>query len=45
MKVIDALIADQPRNPYLWELKGQVLFEAGRPKEAEPAHRRSVEPR
>jgi predicted Zn-dependent protease len=40
---IDALIAEQPRNPYLWELKGQVLFEAGRPKEAEPAHRRSVE--
>lgn len=43
VKAIDALIADQPKNPYLWELKGQVLFEAGRPKEAEPAHRRSVE--
>jgi predicted Zn-dependent protease len=40
---IDALIGEQPSNPYLWELKGQVLFEAGRPKEAEPAHRRSVE--
>jgi predicted Zn-dependent protease len=40
---IDALIAEQPRNPYLWELKGQVLFEAGRAKDAEPAHRRSVE--
>ena len=40
---IDALIKEQPNNPYLWELKGQVLFEAGRPKEAEPAHRRSVE--
>ncbi len=40
---IDSLIADQPGNPYLWELKGQVLFEAGRTKEAEPAHRRSVE--
>jgi predicted Zn-dependent protease len=39
----DALIADQPNNPYLYELKGQILFEAGRPKEAEPAHRRSVE--
>jgi predicted Zn-dependent protease len=43
VKAIDALIAEQPNNPYLWELKGQVLFEAGRPKEAEPAHRRSVE--
>jgi len=41
--LIDGLIADYPNNPYLWELKGQVLFEAGRPKEAEPAHRRSVE--
>jgi predicted Zn-dependent protease len=40
---IDGLIADQPRDPYLWELKGQVLFDAGRIKEAEPAHRRSVE--
>jgi predicted Zn-dependent protease len=39
----EALIADQPNNPYLYELKGQILFEAGRPKEAEPAHRRSVE--
>jgi predicted Zn-dependent protease len=40
---IDALIAEQPKDPYLWELKGQVLFDAGRAKEAEPAHRRSVE--
>jgi predicted Zn-dependent protease len=43
LKAIDALIAERPTDPYLWELKGQVLFEAGRPKEAEPAHRRSVE--
>jgi predicted Zn-dependent protease len=39
----DALIADQPNNPYLYELKGQILFESGRAAEAEPAHRRSVE--
>jgi predicted Zn-dependent protease len=43
LKAIDALIAEQPSNPYLWELKGQVLFEAGRSKEAEPAFRKSVE--
>jgi predicted Zn-dependent protease len=43
VKAIDALITEQPNNPYLWELKGQVLFEAGRAKEAVPAHRRSVE--
>ena len=43
LKLTDALIAEQPNNPYLWELKGQTLFESGRPAEAEPAHRRSVE--
>lgn len=40
---IDALIEENPENPFLWELRGQVLFESGRPAEAEPAHRRSVE--
>ncbi len=43
LKKLDALLADYPNNPYLWELKGQVLFEAGRAKEAEPAHRKAVE--
>lgn len=43
LKAIGDLLAEQPNNPYLWELKGQVLFEIGRAKEAEPAHRRSVE--
>lgn len=39
---IDSLIAAQPANPYFWELKGQVLLEFGRPKDAVPALRRSV---
>jgi predicted Zn-dependent protease len=43
ISLIDGLIKDYPTNPYLWELKGQVLFESGRAKEAEVAHRRSVE--
>ncbi|HUO22460.1 MAG TPA: M48 family metalloprotease [Caulobacteraceae bacterium] len=42
LKLTDALLADYPNDPYMWELKGQILFEAGRPKEAEPAHERSV---
>jgi predicted Zn-dependent protease len=42
LKLTDALLADYPNNPFVWELKGQILFEAGRPKEAEPAHERSV---
>lgn len=43
LAAIDGLLKEQPNNPYLWELKGQVLFEFGRPAEAEAAHRRSVE--
>jgi predicted Zn-dependent protease len=42
LKLIDALLQDQPNNPYLWELKGQVLFEFGRATEAEAPQRRSV---
>ncbi len=43
LKLIDALIADYPADPYLFELKGQVLFEAGRVKDSEAPYRRSVE--
>jgi predicted Zn-dependent protease len=43
LKLIDALLTDQPDNPYLWELKGQILFEYGRGKEAEAPQRKSVE--
>ncbi|WP_426041165.1 M48 family metalloprotease [Brevundimonas sp. TWP2-3-4b1] len=38
----DALIAGDVDNPYLWELKGQILFEEGRPREAIDAHRESI---
>lgn len=43
IKLVDALIAEQPTNPYLWELKGQILFEFGRTAEAEAPQRKSVE--
>ncbi len=43
LRLTDALLADYPNNPFLWELKGQIYFESGRPKEAEPAHERSVQ--
>lgn len=43
LKLIDALLAEHPDNPYLWELKGQVLFEFGRAAEAEEPQRKSVE--
>jgi predicted Zn-dependent protease len=43
LRIIDVLLAEQPANPYLWELKGQILFEFNRAAEAEAAQRKSVE--
>jgi predicted Zn-dependent protease len=43
LKAIDALIVEQPANPYLEELKGQVLFEAGRTKESEAPLQKAVD--
>ncbi|HEY3951285.1 M48 family metalloprotease [Phenylobacterium sp.] len=42
LKRVDALIAEQPNNAYLYELKGQILFEFGRQEEAEAPQRKSV---
>jgi predicted Zn-dependent protease len=39
---IDQLIAQQPRNPYFHELKGQALLEGGRAKEAVAPLRQAV---
>jgi predicted Zn-dependent protease len=39
---IDALIAREPNNPYFYELKGQMLFEAGQVKAARIAYQRAV---
>ncbi|MFI8680912.1 M48 family metalloprotease [Brevundimonas diminuta] len=43
LDAVDVLLAEQPENPYFWELKGQILFEEGRPAEALGAHEKSVE--
>jgi predicted Zn-dependent protease len=43
LKLIEPMLQEQPNNPYLWELKGQILFEYGRAKEAEAPQRKSVE--
>ena len=42
LTAVDALIAGDPTNPYFAELKGQILFEEGRPAEAVVAHREAV---
>lgn len=39
---IDQLLQDLPDNPYLFELRGQVLFESGRIEESLPSLRKAV---
>lgn len=39
----DALLDEEPDNPYFLELKGQVLLESGRPQEALAPLRRATE--
>lgn len=34
LKEIDSLIEEEPDNPYFHELKGQILFETGRPADS-----------
>ena len=42
LPLVDGLIAEHPKDPYFWELKGQMLFENGRLPEAIPAYEESV---
>jgi predicted Zn-dependent protease len=39
----EGLIRTQPGNPYFWELKGDFLQKAGRPKEAIPVLRKALQ--
>jgi predicted Zn-dependent protease len=43
VKELDALIAEQPNNPYFHELKGQFLLESGKAGAAIPPLRQAVE--
>ena len=40
---LDNLLAAEPKNPWFYELKGQILFEGGRIDEAIPVIARAVE--
>lgn len=40
---IDALIAENPTDPYFHELRGQMLFENGRAAEAMPSYERAAQ--
>jgi len=42
LDLIEALIREQPRNPYFHELKGQMLFENGRIQDAVGPYRTAI---
>jgi len=42
MREVDALLESRPHDPYFLELKGQILLESGRPREALTALREAV---
>lgn len=39
---MDSLIAERPNDPYFHELKGQILYELGRIREAVPQYQKAV---
>jgi predicted Zn-dependent protease len=42
LEELDPLIQANPRDPYYWELKGQILFESGKLQESIEPYRRAV---
>jgi predicted Zn-dependent protease len=40
---VDSLIAERPKDPYFHELKGQILFEVGRPADSVVSYQKAVE--
>lgn len=42
LREVDALIKECSTDPYLWELKGQILFETGKIKESAVAYGKAV---
>jgi predicted Zn-dependent protease len=42
LPAVDALLAEEPNNPYLYELKAQMLFENSRVAEAVPIYAKAV---
>jgi predicted Zn-dependent protease len=43
LALVDGLIAEHPQDPYFQELKGQILFESGRPTEALAPYQKAVD--
>jgi predicted Zn-dependent protease len=40
--LLNELIENSPQDPYFWELKGQLLFEAGQPTKARVAYEKAL---
>ncbi|MBV6658291.1 MAG: M48 family metallopeptidase [Devosiaceae bacterium] len=43
VRAFDQLISEQPSNPFFWEMRGNVYFEAGNPAEAARSWARALE--
>lgn len=43
LKEVDSLLREYPEDAFFWDLKGQILFEAGQIKEAAAAYEKSVQ--
>ena len=42
LTLLDTLLRDFPEDGYFWELRGQILFESGRPEKARVAYRKAL---
>lgn len=42
ISILDTLINDYPEDPFFHELKGQILFEAGKTQEARPCYQKAL---
>jgi predicted Zn-dependent protease len=43
LPLMDQLIAERPNDGYFYEVKAQMVFESGKPKEARPLYQRAVD--
>jgi predicted Zn-dependent protease len=43
LALIEVLINKEPKNPFFWEFKGQILFDAGRIRESIAPYRKAME--
>lgn len=42
LKEIDSLLQEFPQDPHFWDLKGQILFESGKPQGSAKAYEKAV---